>query len=72
MAFPSSQSFHSLLDGGEIPNAQWVVAKHLRAFSSQVPPISKFLQNCGTWNQLENDDVEPDLEGFWQCRVQGD
>ncbi|KAK6850435.1 hypothetical protein PG995_004869 [Apiospora arundinis] len=64
--------FHSLLHGDEIPNAQWVVAKHLRAFSSQVPEVSEFLQSCGTWKQLEGDEVEPVLADFWRYCVQGD
>lgn len=64
--------FHSLLHGEEIPNAQWVVAKQLRAFSPLVPEISEFLESCGTWNQLKGDDVEPDLEGFWRHCVEGD
>ncbi|KAK7959736.1 uncharacterized protein PG986_004590 [Apiospora aurea] len=63
--------FHSLLRGEEIPNAQWVIAKHLRAFSSLVPEVSAFLQSCGTWNRLEGDNVDPVLEQFWRGCVQG-
>ena len=64
--------FHSLLYGDEIPNAQWVVAKLIRAFSSQVPEVSEFLQSGGTWKYLEGDDVEPVLADFWRYHVQGD
>jgi hypothetical protein len=66
------KSFHSLLHGEEIPNAQWVIAKHLPAFSSLVPEVSAFLQSCSTWNRLEGSDVDPVLEQFWRCCVQGD
>ncbi|KAK7967611.1 uncharacterized protein PG986_001888 [Apiospora aurea] len=64
--------FHSLLHSEEIPNAQWVIAKHLRAFSSLVPEVSAYLQSCGTWNRLEGDNVDPVLEQFWRGCVQGD
>ncbi|KAK8097340.1 hypothetical protein PG984_016479 [Apiospora sp. TS-2023a] len=68
-------SFCSLLHGQELPNAQWVVAKHLRAlkqvFHSLVPELSTFLQGCGTWTKMIGDDVEPVLADFWQSRVQG-
>ncbi|KAK8116369.1 hypothetical protein PG984_012871 [Apiospora sp. TS-2023a] len=68
-------SFCSLLHGQELPNAQWVVAKHLRAlkqvFHSLAPELSTFLQGCGTWTKMVGDDVEPVLTDFWQSRVQG-
>ncbi|KAK8000496.1 hypothetical protein PG990_013096 [Apiospora arundinis] len=64
--------FHSLLHDDEISNAQWVVAKHLHAFSSQSHGVSEFLQSSGMWNQLDGDDVEPVLEDFWRYRIRGD
>lgn len=68
-------SLCSLLHGQELPNAQWVVAKHLRAlkqvFHSLAPELSTFLQGCGTWTKMVGDDVEPVLADFWQSRVQG-
>ncbi|KAK8016057.1 hypothetical protein PG993_014246 [Apiospora rasikravindrae] len=68
-------SFSLLLRGQELPNAQWVVAKHLHAlkqvFHSLVPELSTFLQGCGTWTKMVGGDVEPDLADFWQSRVEG-